>query len=236
MVLGTWIISLKCAWKNKNAFRQIGDNVCSQNRAIMSELGLQREVSSFEGLFKSFESLLKISERFPIGDNHVSDALCELNAMMCAFQIRTCIGLSEEIEIVPDHEETGNQFSVRDRLPKYEVVLKAGRELLAAFASEDKSGMWSALEEMRVLALCPIPEQLFSSLEHVAGRVAGRARLVFLVELSHFAAELGDYERAGKYAQEARAFDPSGWELYSLCVVEGLVALNAGKTGRRSSA
>jgi hypothetical protein len=197
----------------------------------MNELGLQTEVASFEGLFKSYESLLKMSERLYIGGNQMVCTLCELYAMMGAYRIRVCIDSTDEIEIAPDHEKTGNQFSAQHRLPSHEAVQKAARELFVAVSTVDKAGMLRALEEMGVLALCPIPEQQFSRMELVAGCVTGRARLVPLVELSFFAAELGDYWRATKYALEARAFDPSAWELYKVCVVEGLVALNAGKIG-----
>jgi hypothetical protein len=51
-----------------------------------------------------------------------------------------------------------------------------------------------------------------------------------LVELSLFAIELGDFDRTSKYVAEARALDPSAWELYNLCILEGLLALNVGKT------
>lgn len=190
---------------------------------------LQAEVSSFEELFKSFEKLLKLSERLYKGDNHVVYALCELYAMMGAHQILACIGATNEIEIASVQEETERPSGTRGRLPRYENVQEAARELLAAVALVDKAGMSSALEAMGVLTLCPVPEQQFSRMELVSGGVKGRAPLVFLVELSLFAAELGDFERAHKYAREARIFNPSSWELYKLCVVEGLVALNAGR-------
>jgi len=159
--------------------------------------------------------------------------LCELYAMMSAFQIRAYVGVNDGVVIkaVTDREDTENHLAVREMLPKWNTVQKAVRDLFAAVASEDKAEVSSALEEMGVLALCPIPEQQFSRMELAAGCVAGRAQVIPLVELSLFALELRDYERAAKYAQEAHAFDPESWELYNLCVVEGLIALNAGKIG-----
>jgi hypothetical protein len=68
-------------------------------------------------------------------------------------------------------------------------------------------------------------------MERLAGQVSGRPRLVFLVELALFAVELGDFDAARRYVTEAWGFDPSAWELYNLCVLEGLFALDAGKTG-----
>jgi tetratricopeptide (TPR) repeat protein len=66
-------------------------------------------------------------------------------------------------------------------------------------------------------------------MELVTERVAGHAQQVFLVELSRFAANVGEYERASKYIQQARTFDPTSWELYNIFVVEGLIALNEGR-------
>jgi len=114
-------------------------------------------------------------------------------------------------------------------LPEHGAVQKAARELIAAVASEDKAGISSALEEMGVFALCPVPDHQFQRMEVVVGSLQGRARPVMLVELSCLAAEHKDYERASKYAQEARSFNPGSWERYNLCVTEGLVALNAGR-------
>ena len=197
----------------------------------MFDLDLQKEVSSFEGLFKSREKLLKISTRLHAGDNHVVFALFEFYAMMGAYQILSCIGTGNENEIASDRGEATKYLRVGEKLPTYEAVQKAARELLAAVASADKAGISSALETMGVLDLCPMLEQQLSRMEHTARGVKGRAPLVFLVELALFAAELGDYERAGKYVREARTFHPSSWELYKLCVVEGLIALNAGRVG-----
>jgi hypothetical protein len=113
-------------------------------------------------------------------------------------------------------------------LPKHDAVERAARELFSALESESRIGISTALEEMGVFSLCPILEQHFPRMEVVAGRLVRRARLIPLVELAHFAAEIGDYGKAQKYTQKAHVFDPNSWELYSLCVVEGLIAFNAG--------
>jgi hypothetical protein len=195
----------------------------------MNELGLRREVSDYEALFRAFESLLKDRAKFYVTDDHLATTLCELYAIMGAYQIRACIGSTGDIEIAPAQEENENDFRAREVLPKYETVQKAGQELLAAVVSDDKSAVLGTLEEMGVSALCPTPEHLFPRMELVTERVAGHAQQVFLVELSRFAANVGEYERASKYIQQARTFDPTSWELYNIFVVEGLIALNEGR-------
>jgi len=100
--------------------------------------------------------------------------------------------------------------------------------LFSALELESRVGVSTALEQMGVVSLCPVTENQFPRMELVAGRLVGPARIIPLVELAHFAAEFGDFGRAQKYTEEARTFDPTSWELYSLCVVEGLIAFNTG--------
>jgi tetratricopeptide (TPR) repeat protein len=204
----------------------------------MCALELQENVADFERLFQAFEEEFLPSTKQFEGDTHIAYTLCQLFAMMTAFRIRTCLRLSIEVdtesatdaEIEATPEDMGCRPGERRTLPKSETVHAATKELFAAVAKEDPAGIFSALERMGVLALCPKPEQQFSRLEHTAAWLGGRAKMVALVELSIFAAELGDYERAGKYAIEARAFDPISYELYNLRIVEGLIALEAGRT------
>jgi tetratricopeptide (TPR) repeat protein len=82
---------------------------------------------------------------------------------------------------------------------------------------------------MEVLSFCPMPELVFSKMELLTSRVSGTAQQVFWVDLSLFAASVLDYQRAAKYVEQARAFKPSSRELYNICVVEGLIALNDGR-------
>jgi len=151
--------------------------------------------------------------------------------MKYAYMIRSCIG--ESIGTEPAHvfgyEAAQDRPGGQRGLPKSDEARVPARKLFPAVASGDKAAILSSLEGMGVLALCPTPEQHFSGMERIVGRVIGRAKLVFLVELSLFAAELGDYERATKYASEAHNFQPVAWQLYSLSMIEGLAALNVGK-------
>ena len=63
----------------------------------------------------------------------------------------------------------------------------------------------------------------------VARSASGRAQLIPFVDLSLFALDIGDFERARAYVTKARSFDPVAYELYNLCVVKGLIAINAGR-------
>jgi len=191
---------------------------------------LEREVLSFEDLIKAYEKLDKIAERAFKGGSRMAHNLCELYAMISAFRIRACIGVSDEIAVRAALLETDHNLSTQGWLPQYDSVQKAGQALLIAATQDDKAKMSSALEEMGVLALCPILEEQFPRMELVTEKVSGRARLVPILNLVLFAAEVGDYEKASRYALRSRAFDPSSWELYALCIVEGLIALNAGDT------
>jgi hypothetical protein len=128
----------------------------------MNELGLRKEVLDYEELFSTFEMLLKDRAKFYVVDDHLATALCELYAIMGAYKIRACIGSSNDIEIVPDQEENGDDCGAREVLPKYETAQKAGQELLAAVASGDKAAILGTLKEMGVSALCPTAERPFS--------------------------------------------------------------------------
>jgi hypothetical protein len=48
------------------------------------------------------------------------------------------------------------------------------------------------------------------------------------VDLSLFAAKVGDIRRAGEYVRQARRFSLSSRELYNTCIIEGLIALRDG--------
>jgi hypothetical protein len=199
----------------------------------MYEPNSQREASGLENLLKSFEDLLKRSEYLSRGGRQFTIRLSELYAMMTAFRIRAFIGLPDQDEsrATGDRQHTGDQPGPRKRFPGHVVVQSAARVLLSAIDREDKPGMLRGLEEMGILDLCPTSQAPYSRMEFLAGSVSGRPQVILLTELSLFAAELGDYRRAGRYALQARAIGPGSWEVYNLCTVEGLVALDTGNVG-----
>lgn len=114
------------------------------------------------------------------------------------------------------------------RMPKFQAVDSAALKLSDAIESHHHANALEALHEMGVFSLCPSPQNQFLSVERIAERVTEPSRIVFLVELSLFAIELGLLDRAGQYAKEARHLAPMAWQLYNICVVEGLVALGTG--------
>jgi hypothetical protein len=196
----------------------------------MNDVGLQKEILDYVELFETYEGLLKVRHKFLVADDHLATSLCQLYAVIASYQIRVCTSSDKEFALGLSCEENENcTGATLDSLPKHGTVQKAARELLAALATDDRATALTALREMRVLALCPSPECVFARMDLVTQHVTGRAQQVFLVELSRFAASVGDYERASKYAQQARTFDPSSWELYNIHVVEGLIALNDGR-------
>ena len=195
----------------------------------MNEIALRRRVTSFRRLFKSFERLLKLSERASEGSDLVARTLCELYAMMTALQIRGCMDLVDGIQKgSTSWEDSQVRLGRQEELPKFDAVEGAAQSLFSALESGDKIGMCLALDELGVFSLCPIPEQQFPKMETVAGRLIGRAQLIPLVELAHFATQIGDYQKAREYAQKALAFQPRSWELYNLSIVQGLIVLNEG--------
>jgi hypothetical protein len=181
-------------------------------------------VRDFKGVVESSERLCKSGERLA----HVMSVFFGMRA---AFSIRASLGLRNgDLPAAATDGARGCNDVEQESLPALAAVRSATPKLAAAAASDHSAATVSALEEMGVFALCPIPDEQLSRMERLAGFVSGRARLIFLVELSLFAVELGDFDAASKYVTQAWAFDPSAWERYNLCVLEGLFALNAGKT------
>jgi hypothetical protein len=194
----------------------------------MNELELRKKISDYEELFRAFEGLLKVRQKFFVSNDRLATALCELYAMMGAYQILSCIGATGQFEVAAVREEDENHCGACESLPKHETVQDAGRELLAALASGDHAAASDALRGMGVLALGS-SKRIFARMEAVTQRVSGRAQQVLLVDLSRFAAKVGDYERASDYLEQARTFDLSSWELYNARLIDGLIALNAGR-------
>lgn len=178
----------------------------------MDEQGLCRAITSFQGLLQSSKRLDR--------QDHVATALGLLFAMWCAFRVRREFGFDDDVNTTALVQPA--------ELPEVDAVQDAAKRLLAAARSNDQAGASKALADMGVPALCPaLPDQIIR-IESVARSVPGRARLVLLVELSLFSAEIGDYARASEYAAEIRALSPSGYELYNVCTVEGLIAQSLG--------
>jgi hypothetical protein len=171
-----------------------------------------------------FERVVKTSVKYCDASSHLSRLLGVLFAMESASLIRASLeaagDLSEAAEDLREFE--------RGSLPELDTVRRAVQRVTAAVASNNRVAVITALKEMGVFALCPIPDKQLWRMERVAKNVSGRARLVFLVELSLFAADTGNYDALRKYVIEAWSLDPNGWELHNFCTFEGLFALEAG--------
>jgi tetratricopeptide (TPR) repeat protein len=151
--------------------------------------------------------------------------------MNYALMIWTCVSgcIRDKKVRVPEQETEGSASGSSSVLPASEDAKLPARQLLSAFAACDGVQVLNALEAMRILALCPDPTLQFPRMELAARQIQGRAKMVFFVDLSYFAVEAEDYENAKKYALKAHEFNPAAWELYSLCVAEGLVSLSEGR-------
>lgn len=164
-------------------------------------------------------------------DNSAIHLLCLFYAMTSAYNLRMSLAefINDSLSLSINYATVDPKHAQLTVLPKLRVVDSAALNLIRAIESNDHANALRALREMDVFSLCPVPNEQLLSLERLSGRVMGRPLLVFLVELSLFATELGDLGRAGEYAKEARRLAPIAWELYNICVVEGLVALDAGQ-------
>ena len=180
---------------------------------------------------RDFESVVESSEKFGDSSRGLSRILSQFFAMRAAFSIRAAVApwAGTFREGVADAPSGGWDRPGPGSLPTIDIVRGATRQLFASVESNHGVGIVHALEDMGVLALCPALGEHLSRMERLAGNVSGRARLVFLVELSLLAVRLGHLDAASGYVSEAWSLGPSEWELHNLYVLEGLFALHAGK-------
>jgi hypothetical protein len=207
------------------AFALMSNNLFLARRltqTTMNEFDLHRSVTEFERVIKTSE---KLAER-----NASSGAMLPmLFSMWCAFKIRRHFEDSNSIET----EETSQDAAVDIQpidcaiLPTFDAVRRGSQELLI-MALADRSKIHDVLERMGISTLCPVSSHQFARMERLARSVMGRAQVIPLLDIALFAIEIGDYPRASEHAAEARRLSPSGYELYTLSIVEGLIAVQAG--------
>lgn len=180
---------------------------------------------------REFEKVIHSGEQLCRRGDDATRILCIFYAMWSAFAVRAILESYSwnQIEVTTDGSRT-EAPSLKDGSPLLgsDVVQAAGREFTNAVMSDNAEGIRTSLEHMGVFALCPYPEQQASRMALVAANSTPCVRLILLVDLSLLAIELGDYYRASKFATEAHSLNPTSWELYNLCVIEGQIALNAG--------
>ncbi|MGA7218154.1 MAG: hypothetical protein WBX38_07565 [Candidatus Sulfotelmatobacter sp.] len=176
-------------------------------------------------LFESYEKLLGYRKRLCMPDDSIAIDLCEFYAVWGAYKVFECTRVFVEpaYDNISDHNVIA--IAPDERLRRYEAI---ARRLLAGSELNDVDAIAEALNEMGSLALFPFLEQIFPRLEEISSRVNGLAQQVFWVDLSLFAAKVGDFRRAGEYVRQARRFSLSSRELYNTCIIEGLIALSHG--------
>jgi hypothetical protein len=177
---------------------------------------------------RDFERLIRLAERLRRTGDHLAHVFCVFYGMWSAFAIRASVGELGLIELAKDKGLSECNEIAEWKFPTVEAVVCAAQKLIRSVTSDGKHETSEALKEMGIVALCPRPNEQLSRMEFVAGCVTGRAQLIPFVELSLFAIGLNDYRAAGKHAVEAHALHPRAWELYNLCVVDGLIALSTG--------
>jgi len=175
-----------------------------------------------------FELVVKSGEQYCDNSKRLSRILSLFFGMRSAFAVRMSFDPMEGLaKLAADGGRAECDYIEQMLLPALARVKSATQRLATAVASNNESGVMSAFAEMGVFALCPVPNEQLSRMERVAENISGRARLVFLIELALFAFELGDFNATRRYVKEAWTLDPSAWELYNLCVLEGLFAVDA---------
>ncbi len=184
---------------------------------------------------RSFERVIELSEQLCQDGDRVARLFGVFFAMTVAFAIRSSVAIGErdlpEMAADTGADGSGSTDAQQQSVPTLNTVRAAIPRLVAAVTSSNSAATVSALEEMGVFALCPNPGEQLSRLERMTANVGSGTRLILLVELALFAVELREFDRATRYVAEALALSPSSWEFYNLCVLEGLLALKAGKQG-----
>jgi hypothetical protein len=140
-----------------------------------------------------------------------------LFAMRAAYWIRKEASSRLVLETMPVVEGLLNN----GMNPDFELMYESYRRLLAAYRSSDDIALYSALQEMRILEFCPNLDVHFTKMAQLAQHGEGRVRLILHLELALFAFELGAESSVKHHVKEAWNLNPTGWERYILCTLQG---------------
>jgi len=192
------------------------------------------EVGEIRPLIIRLEKVLKVRLLPQMEQGSVATALREIFAMKCAHAVLECVeslfplALSSTVLSSTRHD-VGPVFLP---LPNPSVIEKMAANLFRAVELQDANGAIEALQQMEILSLCPsTAEPPLGRLEFRVRNVSGRQRLIPLIELAFFAVEVGSYDRARRYIQEAYSLSPESPERHDLSTLKGLVNLIDGKVG-----
>jgi hypothetical protein len=177
---------------------------------------------------RDFEEVVDLCATLEGGGDRIARALCELYITRRASALVSYVGTlyPDEVEAARVLVQIEHPASLRWVPSKPDTTVSETLVKMVEF--RNAVGATKALESMGALVLCPPLEKQLDRLEFVVGCVIGRARLIPLVEVALFAVEQGAYERASRYAGEARTLGPGPSELHDLLTVAGAIALNSG--------
>jgi hypothetical protein len=134
--------------------------------------------------------------------------------------------------VVPQTEDmAGQAVSSTERpavtpLLRPESIKRAAGRLRSALRIGDENAILEALLSLGVFDLFPSPETAVARLERACMQLFGTARMLAMVELAVYAAELGINKTAARCVAEANALDPGRGELHDLYSVAGSIAMN----------
>lgn len=177
---------------------------------------------------RNFEAVAVLSERLRQRASPLARILCALYAMWCAFRIRLCLGTEHYRDEDHRRVEPAEEWLSGSTLPNPSSVRCAGEILLSSIKLNDRSTIARELEQMGIFSLCPNLPSQFTRMRQIAALMTRETQVVALAELALFAVEVEDYEHASEIAAEARLLNPTEWEMYSVYIVEGLVAFHKG--------
>lgn len=172
-----------------------------------------------------FLNVMTIDERFH-GRVKIFPPLQCLYAMRAAYWIRIN---ASSIMTVEERVPLESTSSCALDHPPFEEMYESYRRLLAADRSSDKVALGSALREMKIVEFCSTSNGQLERMERLTEQNETHVRLILHVELALFALELEDQAAARSHTQEAWVLDPTGWERYILCTLQGLFAACSGR-------
>jgi hypothetical protein len=177
-----------------------------------------------------FEEVLVARFPWHLAASPAARAIRELFAASTANAILESVRVlfSREANLHSEPFSSESLSGLRLRMPSIDAVRRAIPVLLKAAGARDGGAAAEALRDMGVFALCLPADRQFKALELSVGSIVGQRRLIPLVELAVFAANVSEYDRASAYLGQASSLSPGPSELHNLHTVAGLIDLHVG--------
>lgn len=185
---------------------------------------------AFHTLIENYQSVIQDIERCSDKSDPRPGVFFSFYAMKSAFLLVKVAGGVKSPINQPDLLPRNRPGSPVDEVqtPKLSDVRRVSNSVVSAYESGDHDLLLRSLQEIGVFELCPSADEQLERMAKLSLAINGSARLMLLVELVRFASELRDYAALRSFLQDARKFEPRGWELYNLCMAEGLLFLDSG--------